>query len=388
MASNPSKARFPAAAKRSANLRFAPQIVGLTFLVIAVLLGISTPARAADVTAPAAQETEKYCLGCHSNPDKVKDIALPSGETLSLVISADEIEHSIHSSLGIECEACHNNITTYPHPAQTYTSRRELSLGYYQTCQKCHSNNYEKAQDSIHTQMAASGHPEAPVCTDCHGAHDVRPPNEPRAHISETCAQCHGEIVDAYKQSIHGAALIGEDNPDVPVCTDCHGVHDIQDPRTEQFRVQTPEMCANCHADEVMMSQYGLPADVYDIYKLSWHGVDVSVYKARWPAIWHDSAVCTDCHGIHDIRQTDDPASKVNPANLQATCAECHPGAGPNWTAAWTGHNEISLARTPFVFYVKSFYDWFMPVVLWASVIYVLLQIVRNTAGRVRRNLP
>jgi predicted CXXCH cytochrome family protein len=352
------------------------------------MLGISTPARAAESAAPAAQETDKYCLSCHADANKVSEITLPSGETLSLLISADEIEHSIHSSLGIECEACHSTITTFPHPAQTYASKRDLSLGYYQSCKKCHSDNYEKAQDSIHAQMAASGHPEAPVCTDCHGAHDVRPPDEPRTQISETCAQCHSEIVDAYKESVHGAALIGEDNPDVPVCTDCHGVHNIQDPRTEQFRVQTPEMCANCHANQTMMSKYGLPANVYDIYKLSWHGVDVSVYKARWPTIWHDSAVCTDCHGVHDIRKTDDPASKVNPTNLQATCAKCHPGAGPNWTGAWTGHNEISLERTPFVFYVQSFYQLFMPVVLWASVIYVLLQIIRNTVARVRRNLP
>ena len=56
------------------------------------------------------------------------------------------------------------------------------------------------------------------------------------------------EIYKDYKDSIHGSALIDENNPDVPVCTDCHGVHNIQDPRTDQFRIDTPEMCANCHA--------------------------------------------------------------------------------------------------------------------------------------------
>jgi predicted CXXCH cytochrome family protein len=240
----------------------------------------------------------------------------------------------------------------------------------------------------MHAQAAAAGNLSAPVCTDCHGAHDVRPPDEPRSLISETCSQCHAEIVATYRQSVHGAALMQDENPDVPVCTTCHGVHNIQDPRTSLFRVNEPELCAGCHADPELMGKYGLSANVYDIYKRSWHGVDVSVYKARWPTIWHDSAVCSDCHGIHDIRSTADPASKVNKANLLTTCRQCHPTAGPNWVDAWTGHNEISLERTPFLFYVEKFYDSFTPFILWACVIYVILQIVRATVDRVRSNRP
>ncbi len=363
----------------------------LFFAAAAALIlgaGLANPVWAGEKTGEEFQETSKYCLGCHSDAAKVKDITLPSGETLSLLISPEHLAQSVHTQVGIECEACHSNISTYPHPKQEYTSKRELSRAYYQSCQKCHSTNYSKTQDSMHAQAATAGNLDAPVCTDCHGAHDVRPADEPRALISETCSKCHGPIVEAYRKSVHGAVLIGEDNPDVPVCTDCHGVHNIQDPRTEQFRAQSPEMCAGCHANAEIMSKYNLPANVYDIYKLSWHGVDVSVYKARWPTIWHDSAVCTDCHGVHDILKASDPASMVSSQNLLATCQKCHPGAGPNWTGAWTGHNEVSLERTPFVFYVQSFYTIFVPVVLWLSVIYVILQIIRNTVKRVRRSMP
>ncbi len=235
------------------------------------------------------------------------------------------------------------------------------------------------------TPRVSAEHPEAPICTDCHGSHYIHSPNQPRAQISTTCSNCHEEIYQQYKDSIHGSALINEDNPDVPVCTDCHGVHNIQDPRTEQFRIESPELCAGCHANEELMSKYGLPADVYNIYKLSWHGVDVSVYKARWPTIWHDSAVCTDCHGVHDIRQTGDPQSRVNAANRLATCQKCHTGVSQNWTDAWTGHNEISLERTPLLYYIHQFYTSFTPFVLWVAGIYVILQIVRNTVDRVRR---
>jgi predicted CXXCH cytochrome family protein len=351
--------------------------------MLALLLGISLTTRAS--AGQPAQETEKYCLSCHGNPDL--HMTLPSGETLSLYVSQDVIKDSVHSPLGIECEACHTNLSTYPHPAVEYQNKRELSRALYQACQKCHSENYKKAQDSMHAQAATAGNAEAPVCTDCHGAHDVKIPDQPRSLISETCSQCHTDIVNTYKQSVHGEALLAN-NPDVPVCTDCHGVHNIQDPRTAQFRVQSPELCAGCHANKELMAKYGLNADVYDIYKRSWHGVDISVYKARWPTIQHSSAVCTDCHGIHDIRKADDPNSHVNPTNLLATCQKCHPAAGPNWTDAWTGHNQISLERTPFLYYVNTFYTSLTPLVLWACILYVALQIIRAIVDRVRNSLP
>jgi nitrate/TMAO reductase-like tetraheme cytochrome c subunit len=352
---------------------------GTLILVSALLLAM--PVQASD----PKQSTEEYCLSCHSNPDL--SMTLPSGESLSLYVSAELLAGSMHSPLGIECEACHTNITTYPHPELEVKTRRELSRSYYLACQKCHSQNYENTLDSMHAQAAEAGNLDAPICTDCHGAHDVQSPNEPRTLISETCGQCHIEIFSQYKLSIHGKALIEEDNTDVPVCTDCHGVHNIQDPRTQQFRVDSPEMCAHCHSNADLMGKYGLNADVYSIYKLSWHGVDVSVYKAKWPTIWHDSAVCTDCHGIHDILKTTDPASQVNEANLLVTCQKCHPGVSGNWTGAWTGHNEISLERTPFVYYTDVFYKTLIPIVLWSLVIYVGLQILRATVARVRRSL-
>jgi predicted CXXCH cytochrome family protein len=240
----------------------------------------------------------------------------------------------------------------------------------------------------MHARAAESGNLEAPICTDCHGAHNVQHPAQPRSQISTTCATCHESIYEEYKDSIHGGALIQEDNPDVPVCTDCHGVHNIQDPRTAQFRVQSPDLCAGCHADKELMAKYGLDADVYDLYNLSWHGVDISVYKTRWPTLWHNSAVCTDCHGVHNIHKTTDPNSTVNPDNLLATCQKCHPDAGPNWTDAWVGHNRIDRSRTPFLYYTEIFYSYFVPLVLWGSILYVILQIIRATVDRMKRSLP
>ena len=331
------------------------------------------------------QNTEKFCLSCHGDSKLMQ--TLPSGETLSLYVNPDLLAHSVHSTIGIECQACHTDIQVYPHPVQKFSTLRDLSRNFVEACKKCHTAIYEKTKDSMHAQVAEAGNQNAPICTDCHGVHDIQPPDQPRSRVSETCGQCHREIFTTYTNSIHGSALLQEDNPDVPVCTDCHGVHNIQDPRTQQFRVESPELCAGCHADENLMEKYGLPSNVYDLYELSWHGVDVTVYKARWPSIWHNSAVCTDCHGIHDILPASNPSSRVNSANLLVTCQKCHPEAGPNWTDAWTGHYEISQQRTPWLYYVDTFYSYFMPVVLWLSVIYVFLQILHVSVERVRRSL-
>ena len=367
--------------------RIAGSAVLLALLALIAIFIINQPytIEAASRGSRAQADIPGDCLECHG--DTGLTLTLPSGENLSLFISEESLEQSVHEQVGISCDSCHPDITGYPHPEIEYETRRELSRSLYMSCQLCHSNKYEDTLDSIHAEIAQQGRLEAPVCTDCHGAHDIQDPDSPRSKVSLTCGQCHTEIADDYRASVHGAALVDLENPDVPICTDCHGVHNIQDPRTAQFRIESPEMCAYCHDDPEIMEEYNL-TDVYDIYSLSWHGVDVSVYKANWPNIWHESAVCTDCHGVHAIFPATSPRSKVHPDNLLATCQECHPDAGPNWTGAWTGHQEISLARTPLVFYTQAFYDSFVPFVLIISAAYVLLRIVRATVDRVRRNLP
>jgi predicted CXXCH cytochrome family protein len=360
------------------------QLPGLTFVIgIAFLLSLLwfAPARASEQD----QQTEEYCLSCHSNPDL--KMTLPDGEQLSLYIDKNQLQTSVHSPNGIECEACHTNITTYPHPALNDQTRRELTRDLYSACQKCHPDNYSRTLDSMHAQAAASGNLDAPVCTDCHGSHYIHPPDEPRTLIPATCGNCHTQEYTTYQASVHGNALIQESNPDVPVCTSCHGVHNIQNPQTQQFRVAEPDLCAGCHANQQMMSKYGLSADVYSLYSLSWHGINVSVYQARWPTIQHTSAICTDCHGIHNILKPEDPNSTVNPKNLLVTCQKCHPGVSPNWTGAWTGHYQVSLQRTPFLFYVESFYSIFTPMILWICGIYITLQFIRFMVDRVRRSL-
>ncbi len=82
-------------------------------------------------------------------------------------------------------------------------------------------------------------------------------------------------------------------------------------------RAQIPTFCGNCHANRLLMKQYGLPAQEFEDYKLSEHG------KA-WAAGDVTAAVCTDCHKTHGILPPDDTRSSVYPSNVPDMCGSCH----------------------------------------------------------------
>ncbi len=342
--------------------------------------GAATPAAlpSPSPSAPAGRNTA--CLACHSNKQQVA--SLPDGRPLSLYVDSTVFNGSVHGQSKVACVDCHVNITGFPHPALDAKDAREYALITTELCRKCHPNNYSKAQDSIHAQVLTASNRYAPVCTDCHGAHDTVKPNVPRTVITQTCARCHQPIYDTYKESVHGKALVDEQNADVPTCVDCHGVHQIADPRTAAFRIESPELCARCHTSEPLMGKYNLSTKVYSTYTEDFHGTTVEFYKTKWLTIWCYKAVCTDCHGIHDIRVTNNPLSSVNSANLITTCRKCHPDAPPSFVSAWTGHLQPSLERVAPVYYVQLFYQIIIPITIAGMIVYILMDFARSMLDR------
>ena len=213
------------------------------------------PEQVAESDAPS----NDYCLLCHSNPDRVWE--LPSGETLSLHVDAELLAGSVHGADNPEgalaCADCHVN-HRFPHEPSTAQNIREFQIERYASCRTCHEDQYTRSNDSVHGQAISEGQLDAATCVDCHGSHNVQVPNEPRERVSVTCGQCHGAIFTEYRESVHGQALFEDQNEDVPTCIDCHGVHDISDPTVASYRVRSPQICADCHADEELMSEYGI----------------------------------------------------------------------------------------------------------------------------------
>ncbi len=81
------------------------------------------------------------------------------------------------------------------------------------------------------------------------------------------------------------------------------------------------EMCASCHSDVRRMNPYGLPTDQLARYKTSKHGEQLFEHNDQ------NVAVCTDCHGTHDILKVKSPQSRAFPTNIPATCGRCHSDA-------------------------------------------------------------
>lgn len=263
------------------------------------------------------------CLACHGDPFLTYEF--PTGETWSLHVDQATYDGSVHGQQGLACTACHTNIDGYPHPPLTVNTSRLFQLDQYPTCRQCHEDIYNRALDSVHARELAAGNRNAPVCTDCHSAHDTSPPSQPRTKIPQTCSKCHNAIYNEYLDSVHGHALVDERNADVPVCIDCHGVHNQEDPRTAQFRLHSPELCATCHANEALMGKYDISTKVFDTYVADFHGTTVTLFDRLSPDLPTNKPVCYDCHGVHNMKSADDPESQVYRENLLQTCRKCHP---------------------------------------------------------------
>ena len=359
-------------------------ILGMVSLA-AVLIGFTWSAAAspAPILKPTSPENAA-CLSCHSKPDINRP--MPSGETLVLTVDTDYFAASAHS--GLACTDCHTDITSFPHPDLKPQTLREFSLQMYTTCQQCHAEQYTRTLDSVHQRALASGNFNAAVCTDCHNPHTQTRITDPasgeilpdaRLHIPTTCARCHSAIYEHYTQSMHGTALTEENNLDVPTCIDCHGVHNIGDPTTATFRLNSPLICATCHTDPAIMDKYGISAQVLNTYVADFHGTTVTLFEPKSPDQAVNKPVCYDCHGVHDIMRTDDPAHGIAlKENLLTTCQKCHPDATANFPDAWLSHYVPSPEKYPVVYYVNLFYNIFIPSVIGGMVIFVLSDIYRR----------
>lgn len=333
--------------------------------------------------AHAQADPNAACLACHGVPGR--ETLLANGERLPLYVDGEAYRLSVHGQKQLPCTACHTNITGFPHDPLLVRDRRDYQLAYYVACRNCHPDVYDATLDSMHARALAAGRREAAICTDCHGAHDITSPHTPRQKISLTCSRCHALIFEQYKESVHGAALLEESNPDVPTCVDCHGVHNIGDPTTAAFRLRSPEICGECHRNEALMSKYGISTAVFNTYVADFHGTTVTLFERQHPDQPTNKAVCFDCHGIHNIKAVDDPEATVVKENLLQTCRKCHPDADVNFPASWTSHYIPDRERYPLVYYINLFYRIIIPGTIGFMLSFVMLDAFRRLLIRMRR---
>ena len=370
-------------------------LVSLGFAVSGASAGSGEGVEAAVRSSVPLQVADSTCLTCH-NKDGFS-VELDSGETLPLTISSEAFAESVHGSNGLTCVTCHADIEGFPHPKRTTETIRDVKLKYYTSCEQCHKEQFDKTLDSVHQKALAGGNKNAAVCADCHNPHTQKRITghsgtllpAARLQVPQTCAQCHSEIYETYKKSVHGKALTEEQNADVPTCIDCHGVHNIQDPTTATFRNSTPYLCAKCHTDKTIMDKYGLSTEVLNTYVSDFHGTTVVLFDKTFPDQPTNKPVCTDCHGFHDVARGDDPEKGLKVReNLLKRCQTCHPDATANFPDAWLSHYIPSPKKYVMVYYINLFYKFFIPAVLIPMLILVVMDFSRMMINRFNKPKP
>ena len=170
--------------------------------------------------------------------------------------------------------------------------------------------NPQTFKDSIHGGVF--------TCVDCHTDVTTLGHETPPKKVS--CATCHADEQAAYDRSFHAKA-VHDGNSHAATCVDCHGSpHELlpaSDPKSRVHHTNIPATCGACHGVKFVMGDRGQGAQLVASYEQSVHGHLVA-------AGWEKAAVCTDCHGTHEILDAKDAKSPIFKFNVPATCGQCH----------------------------------------------------------------
>jgi len=170
----------------------------------------------------------------------------------------------------------------------------------------------EVFQASIHADMS---------CIGCHQDIEELPHDDELERVD--CGQCHDDMLDRFSQTVHGIAAIEREDRLAATCASCHSTHSIlpsTDPSSTTYITNIPAMCGRCHKEgtEMTATHDIHQHDVLSNYSMSIHGE--GLFKQGLIV----TAVCTSCHGVHDILSHQHPASKINKNNISQTCMQCH----------------------------------------------------------------
>lgn len=243
---------------------------------------------------PASEE----CLACHKleipqTADRGKRVLAP--------VDPGQLAGSAHRDLS--CKDCHPDAAQVPH-------RRKIKAV---ACESCHGEEMPKTlAGSVHTSLTS--------CSSCHGTHEI----ERKAILSPVrCATCHLHPDQAYQRSVHGLSQkMGQ--REAARCQDCHGGHDIRkkgDPASLVYPLNLPRTCARCHVNPELIKKYKIPAPAaYQLYLDNIHG------RALTRSGLLVAAVCSNCHGSHEILPPKNPSSTISRVRIPETCGTCHAG--------------------------------------------------------------
>jgi cytochrome b subunit of formate dehydrogenase len=286
----------------------------------------------------------------------------------------------------IDCHGEHNTASALSEAAKT-SRKSEAAM-----CLSCHLDKPDvrskvgpsagfvsSYENSVHAQAIRNGNNAAATCSDCHGSHEMKKGSNPasnvaKSNVASTCGQCHGDIQEQYRSSIHGRAIT-EGISASATCTDCHGEHNIlspHDPRSPvAARNVSAQVCSPCHASVKLTQKYGLASDRFQSFADSYHGL-----AGRAGSV--EVANCASCHGVHDIKPSTDPSSRIHKGNLVNTCGTCHPGANENFTKG-SVHIIATARQEDILYFVSTGYILLIAVIIGGMFVHNVLDFIRKS---------
>jgi cytochrome b subunit of formate dehydrogenase len=372
-----------------------------------------------------------FTFTSHSDELKGED-CLMCHESMEPLVDKGVLDASIHS--GFECTVCHQDIREIPH--------EEIPKGV--DCSSCHSEIATENSQSIHGEARAGGDEDAPTCANCHGSHGIFPRDNPRSlvnplNIPETCSNCHTsekitdqhplpspEFIESYKKSVHGRGVLVSGLIVSAVCSDCHGAHNIRpksDKNSSVYRANIPLTCKKCHLG------------IYDNFERSIHGKLWDEGDERGPVcvtcheshtikepfstgfrlkiseecgVCHEDrahtyldtfhgqatslgflqvAKCSDCHTPHLNLPKDNPLSTIYAGNLINTCGRCHAHITEKFVSYDPHSNPTDKERSPFLYYTYTFMKWLLISVFGFFGFHTILWIQRSAVAVAREEV-
>lgn len=311
-----------------------------TALITILLAGIRTfPLLAQEPAGEVRLPENDQCIICHQEIE-----IMPEG------FHANDI----HMQEGLSCSGCHGGDPTSDDqevamsPAAGFVgvpSRTEIP----QFCAKCHSDinfmrgyqprihtdQLDQYYTSVHGQRLKQGDKKVAECVNCHTAHAILPASDFRSplhalNLPSTCNKCHGnesymaeykigsDQYEKFSQSVHGVALLENQDTGAPACNDCHGNHGAKPPEITTI----DQVCGNCHVNNLRFFSTTKMAREFEALEIH---------------------ACAQCHGYHDIQPTHDDMVGTGSSSV---CMDCHGSGEKGYAAADSIHNELTQTTT------------------------------------------
>jgi hypothetical protein len=316
-------------------------VATLTFVFSNTSLGLDDNEGTTGATAAKQYLTEDQCYICHRD-----DEYLPEHFNVE----------DVHLQPGLSCSGCHGGDAASGDPDIAMSEEAGFigvpsKGGIPEFCGRCHSDivfmrrfqpriatdQVSQYYTSEHGRLLAAGDRKVADCTSCHSSHAILPASDARStvyplNVPSTCNGCHGNTeymaeygiptnqYDRYAKSVHGVALLDNEDTGAPGCNDCHGNHGAFPPEVASIA----QVCGHCHINNMQYFEASTMAEAFAEEEL---------------------VGCEECHGNHDVLRTSDEMVGVGDNSV---CTDCHSEGDEGYAAAEAIYGQLTDLSTTY----------------------------------------